>query len=236
MQGLVTGEQFKRNVREDNVRRLEMRRKLLREKLQSQPLEHPGTIRQLVEKISEHVFELGLLDWRDGGDPRAQFSEIDNSFAIAFGARPDAKPGEFSPGFLGIVSSLMGWDLPVITDPPLGGPGRDDMLYVQRWIIAGLTDPSCWSMRAKAPVVRNKLINQCLDDYWVLLTDQVDPADGVKRCIANYERRATHSTFKILSPCLGGGDYNALFVDYILAAILKKRGLSSNSVHDWIWG
>jgi hypothetical protein len=235
MQDLVTGEQFRKNVRENDIERLNIRKKLLRDRLQSQPLEHPGLILQLVEKISEHALELGMLDWRSGSDPRPYFSEMQNNFAIALAARPDELSGKLRPGFLGIVSSLMGWDLPVLTDPPADGPGRDDIRYMERWIMAGLIDSSCWPMKAKAQAAKNKFINQCLDDYWALLTDQVDPAEGVQRCIVNYNRRATHPTFKVLPTYLGGDEYNDLFVDYILAAILKNRGLSSNSVHDWVW-
>lgn len=103
------------------------------------------------------------------------------------------------------------------------------------WIIAGLNDPSCWPLKANAPAVKTKFINKCIDDYWALLTDQIDPKEGIERCLKNYDRRATHPTFKVMSPFYGGSEYNSLFVDYTLAAILKKRGLTSNSVHDWVW-
>jgi hypothetical protein len=232
----VTGEQFRKNVKENNKEMLIGKKVILTDRLNAHPPEHPGDLFYILQKLSQYAFELGMLDWRNGVDPSPYFAQIKNAFVEALEIRPDILPGNQNPGFMAIVSNMMGWDLPFNTEPP----GKDDLkfeaIWMDRWIIAGLADPACWPIKTKAPAAKNKFINQCLDDYWALLTDQVDPEEGMRRCIKNYDRRATHQTFKVLSPYCGGGSYNELFVDYTLAAILKKRGLLSNSVHDWVWG
>ena len=80
------------------------------------------------------------------------------------------------------------------------------------------------------------LTHVCKASIFQCLTGSIDPEEGMRRCIANYERRATHPTFKALRSTDAGGRYNALFIDLALAAIMKKRGLVSGSVHDWRWG
>lgn len=176
-----------------------------------------------------------MLDWRERKDPTHYLNEIRNNFVGALEVRPDILPSDQNPSFMAIFSIMKGWDLPFNTDPPKEGDLKFAMEWMDRWMIAGLADPSCWAMKAKAPETKNRFINQCLDDYWSLLTDQIDPEEGMRRCIKNYDRRATHQTFKVMSSYMGGGEYNKFYVDYTLAAILKKRGLISNSIHDWAW-
>ena len=232
----ATGDTLRRNVHTNNTDCLIMRKKILVDRLRSDPPEHPGDLFYILQKISEYALDLAMLDWRTGIDPRPRLVEIQNSFAMALEVRPDIAPTYGNPGFMAIVHDLMGWDWPFDTDPPGDGEREFDILYMERWIIAGLADPSCWPMKAKAPALKNQFIGKCLDDYWALLTDQIDPAQGIQKCIKNYDRRATHPTLKVLPSYYGGGAYNELFVDYTLAAILKKRRLPSDSVHDWIWG
>jgi hypothetical protein len=232
----ATGEQFRKNVKENNIVCLTQKKKILLDGLRAQPPEHPGILFGDLQHLSQYAFQLGMLDWREGRDPSPYLAEIQSNFALALDIRPDILPGTQNPAFMAIMSNMMGWDLPFNTDPPGEEDLKFSMIWMDRWIIAGLTDPSCWPMKEKAPAVKNQFINKCLDDYWALLTDQIDPEEGIQRCIKNYDRRATHQTFKALSSIYCGGQYNELFVDYTLAAILKKRGLRSNSVHDWVWG
>jgi hypothetical protein len=176
-----------------------------------------------------------MMEWRNGIEPDAYFEEIRSSFTVALEARPDILPCQHNPSFMAILSVMFDWGLPFNTDPPNEDDLKYEMIWLDRWIIAGLSDPSCAVKMASAPATGNKFINTCLTDYGVLLADQIDPEEGIRRCLKNYNRRATHPTFKTLSSHYGGASYNELFVDYSLAAILKKRGLTSNSVHDWVW-
>lgn len=231
----VTGAQFRRNVEENCAHTLSLQKSWLPDQLKAQPPVHPGDLFWQLQLISKYALQLAMLDWRDGKDPRPYLDEMKAAFDTALPVRPDIMQGDWDPGFTPIVSSMRGWDIPFNCDPPSEDVLKYSMLWMERWIIAGLSDPSCWPMKAKAPATKNQFINKCLDDYWALLTDQVDPEEGIRRCIKNYDRRATHQTFRALPGYFGGDQYNALFVDYTLAAIMKQRGLVSGSVHDWVW-
>lgn len=232
----ATGERLRKNVKKYSSEWLNDSKKHLTNGLHSEPPKHPGDLFYILDQISQHALELGMLDWRAGIDPSPRLIEIKSSFDVALDVRPDISPTYRNPGFTAITFDMMGWDWPYNTNPP----GKDDIKFpvywMDRWITAGLANPSCWSMKEGIPAVKNQFVQKSLDDYWALLTDQIEPEEGMQRCIKNYDRRATHTTFKAISSYFGGGDYNELFIDYTLAAILKKRGLVSDSVHDWVWG
>lgn len=233
----ISDAQFRSNVIANCRRNLVERKKaILATKLDTDPPEHPGDLFYTLEKLSQYALELAMIDWREGKDPSPWLAEVRQAFATALAVRPDILVGHRNPGHMALLSDLMEWDLPFETAPP----GEEDlkyaMIWMDRWIIAGLSDPSCWPLKAKAPQTKTQFINTCLDDYWALLTGEIDPEEGMRRCIANYDRRATHPTFKALRSIDAGGRYNALFIDLTLAAIMKKRGLVSGSVHDWRWG
>lgn len=231
----LTDEQFRRNVAENSIHLLTELKARLPDQLAALPPKHPGDLFSQLEWLSRNALVLAMIDWREGKDPRPQLDNIKVSFDLALAVRPDILQGDWNPTFLPIICSLRGWDIPFNTAPPDVVELKFAMLWMERWLNAGLADPSCWPLRAKAPATKIQFVDKCLDDYWALLTDQVDPAEGIQRCIQNFDRRATHQTFKAISGYFGGGTYNALSVDYTLAAILKQRGLVSNSVHDWIW-
>jgi hypothetical protein len=228
--------QFRTNVITLCRDSLAARKTVLGDQLRADPPAHPGELFYTLEKLTQFALELAMIDWREGKDPSPWLADVREAFATALAVRPDILAGHRNPGQMAILSDLMGWHLPFETAPP----GEDDlkyaMIWMDRWIIAGLADPSCWPLKAGAPQTKIRFINTCLDDYWALLTGSIDPDEGMRRCIANYERRATHPTFKALRSTDAGGRYNALFVDLTLAAIMKKRGLVSGSVHDWRWG
>lgn len=231
----VEGAASRKRVRENRVRDLAARKEALNKALCAEPSPHPAKLFYVLQKLSQYALELAMLDWRAGTDPRPYLSEIKGGFDIALDARPDILPSESNPGFIAVIASMMGWDLPFSHELPKEGDCEHDVICMDRWIIAGLYDRSCWSAKYSAPPLKNKFINKCLDDYWALLTEQVDCEDGVKRCIMNYERRATHQTFKGLPPIDAGGKYNELYLDYTLSAIMKKRKITSGTYHDWKW-
>jgi hypothetical protein len=63
--------------------------------------------------------------------------------------------------------------------------------------------------------------------------------DSVKVAIAaavgNFVKRKSNPFFAGGDQINGGGLDNGHTVDYRLSALLKKRGLKSNTFHDWIW-
>lgn len=232
----VSSGKFRSNVIENLRLTADERSRHLPGLLQSDPPKHPGDLSYLLGSLSADLLQLAMIDWRDGIDPRLHFVKIRQHWTAALAARPDILSAEYRDDFMFVISDMFGWGIPFNVEPPGDELRKFDVLWMERWINAGLADPSSWPLKAKAPPTKVKFINKCLDDYWALLTDQIDPEEGIRRCIANYNRRATHPTFKAVTRFLGGGEYNELYVDYTLAAILKKRGLTSGSVHDWIWG
>lgn len=235
----LTDEQFRRNVEENVSLILRMRKGYLAEQLAEQPPPHPGDIFSQIAYFAQYSLQAAMLDWRDGKDPRPWLDEVKVAIDTVLPVRPDVLDGNWHdgwhPGVLPVLASLRGWSIPLKNEPPADHLAKYSVLWLEQWINAGLADPSCWQLKEEAPQTGNQLIDKTLADYWALLTDQIDPEEGIRRCIKNYERRATHPTFKATTSFLGGGDYNKLYVDYKLAAILKQRGLVSNSVHDWIW-
>lgn len=236
----LTSEQFRRNVLEDCERTIGLYKEGLTRRLSAQPPAHPGDVYAQIDYIAQRSLERAMLDWRESKDPRPWLDEAKATFDAALPIRPDFLDGNWHdrwyPGVLPVLASLRGWSFPVKNEPPADYLAKFPVLWMEQWINVGLADPTCWPLKAKAPATRNQLIDRTLDDYWALLTDQIDPNEGNRRCIKNYGRRATHPTFKTVSSFLGGGQYNELYVDYLLAAILKQRGLVSGSVHDWVWG
>lgn len=231
----LSADEFYIRVKQNNLRNLEARQEILSKELQERPPLHSARLLNTLKKLSQFAVQLAMLDWRIGNDPRPYLLKMKDGFDAALGARPEILSGTNNSGFLAIISFLMDWDLPFTCSLPTEEDFDDPMIWMERWIVAGLFDESCWPAKETAPPVKNRFIETCLDDYWLLLTEQIDSGEGVNRCIKNYDRRATHQTFKNLPPLDAGGKYNEIFVDYALAAIMKKRGVVSGTVHDWVW-
>lgn len=232
----VDDAQFRSNVITLCRDNLAAKKAVLADTLRADPPAHPGDLFYTLEKLTQYALELAMIDWRESKDPSLWLAEVQQAFSSALAVRPDILVGHRNPGQMAILSDLMRWDLPFETAPPNEEDLKYAMIWMDRWIIAGLADPSCWPLKADAPATKIQFFNSCLDDYWALLTGEIEPEEGMRRCIANYDRRATHPTFKALRSTDAGGRYNALFIDLTLAAIMKKRGLVSGSVHDWRWG
>lgn len=230
-----TVEQFRTNVQDLDLGSLKRLKGILDDQLRSITPEHPERLFYTLTTFSQQAFELGMIEWRQGNDPTHWFNHIKDAVDEVLNFRIDVLPGEQSPGFLAIVSSVMGWTLPFNTDAPTKNEPQTEMTWIDRWVAAGLADRSCWALKDGVQGPKNRFVNQCLHDYWALLTSQISPMEGIRRCIANYDRRATNATFKNYATYMGGGNYNDIYIDYPLAAIMKKMGLKSGSVHDWVW-
>jgi hypothetical protein len=224
-----------KNVRSNNLILLKFKKDQLYKLLAGDPKEHLGDLFYELQKYAQYEFELAMLDWRRGVDPSPYFHEIERTMTEALSLRPDILSSKLNPSFLAILSHLLGWNFSFNTDPPHDDERKFEMVWLDRWIIAGLAGAPNDHVKPSVVTLKNQFIRRSLEDYWALLTEQVDPQEGIARCIKNYDRRATHPTFGTTSSYYGGSVYNELYVDYTLAAILKKRGLMSNTVHDWIW-
>lgn len=59
---------------------------------------------------------------------------------------------------------------------------------------------------------------------------------AVEMATSQFERRKSNGFYSSGEQTDGGGNYNAITVDYRLAAIMKKIGYKGKSVHSWQWG
>lgn len=58
---------------------------------------------------------------------------------------------------------------------------------------------------------------------------------NVERAVLLFEKRKSNSFYSGGEQTDGGGDYNAITVDYRLATIMKKVRYKSDSIHSWRW-
>jgi hypothetical protein len=58
----------------------------------------------------------------------------------------------------------------------------------------------------------------------------------VEKAVSLFEKRKSNGFYSAGEQTDGGGNYNAITVDYRLAAIMKKIDYKSDSIHSWKWG
>ncbi|MBA4766902.1 MAG: hypothetical protein H2049_04610 [Porphyrobacter sp.] len=231
----ISDAQFRRNVMQGAAEGVKAKTAHLSALLAATPPAHSGDLFYTLGRLSHHAIMSALIDWRDGIDPRPRLAVIPEVYARALAVRPDILVGHANPGLVAVVSGMLGWGIPFETAPPPEEERKFALLWLDRWVIAGLASPDCWPAMATATPTKGTFIAKTLADYRALLTGEGDPAEAIRRCIANFERRATHPAFTNAATEMGPGRYNALTVDVMLAAIMKQRGLVSGTVHDWVW-
>jgi len=233
--GPISDADFRRNVARGAADGVAAYTQGIRTKLAATPPPHPGDLFYMLGRLSHYAMELALIDWRGGIDPRPRLAVIPEAYNRALAVRPDILVGHANPGLVAVLSGMLGWGLPFETAPPPEEERKFALLWLDRWVIAGLASPDCWPAMATASPLKGTFIAKTLGDYRALLTGEGDPVEAIRRCIANFERRATHPAFTNAATEMGPGRYNALTVDVVLAAIMKQRGLVSGTVHDWVW-
>lgn len=233
--GPISDAEFRRNVARGAADGVAANTVRLAERLAATAPVHAGDLFYVVGRLSHYVIELALLDWREGIDPRPHLAVIPEAYNRALAVRPDILVGHANPGLVAVLSGMLGWGLPFETAPPPEEERKFALLWLDRWVIAGLASPDCWPAMATASPTKGTFIAKTLGDYRALLTGEGDSGEAIRRCIVNFDRRATHAAFTNAATEMGPGRYNALSVDVVLAAIMKQRGLVSGTVHDWVW-
>lgn len=231
----ISDAEFRRNVIEGAAEGVATTTAHLAALLAATPPKHPGDLFYTLGRLSHYAIELALIDWREGIDPRPRLAVIPAAYSRALSLRPDILVGHANPGLVAVLSEMLGWGLPFETAPPPEEERKYALLWLDRWVIAGLASPDCWPAMATATPTKGTFVAKTLADYHALLAGEGDPQEAIRRCIANFERRATHPAFTNAAPEMGKGRYNALAVDVVLAAIMRQRGLVSGTVHDWVW-
>ncbi|MCL9997844.1 MAG: hypothetical protein NBV68_00535 [Erythrobacter sp.] len=233
--GPISDAEFRRNVARGAADGVAANTQRLAEKLAATPPAHPGDLFYVLGRLSHSAMMSALIDWQGGIDPRPRLAVIPEAYNRALAVRPDILVGHANPGLVAVLSGMLGWGLPFETAPPPEEERKFALLWLDRWVIAGLASPDCWPAMATATPLKGTFIAKTLGDYRALLTGEGDPQVAIRRCIANFERRATHPAFTNAATEMGPGRYNMLSIDVVLATIMKQRGLVSGTVHDWVW-
>lgn len=231
----ISDAEFRRNVARGATDGVAANTARLAERLAATTPAMPGDLFYMLGRLSHHAIMSALIDWRGGIDPRPRLAVIPEAYNRALAARPDILVGHANPGLVAVFSGMLGWGLPFETAPPPEEERKFALLWLDRWVIAGLASPDCWPAMATATPLKGTFIAKTLGDYRALLTGEGNPGEAIRRCIANFDRRATHPAFTNAATEMGPGRYNALTVDVMLAAIMKQRGLKSGTIHDWVW-
>lgn len=208
-----------------------------------QAIERPELAASNSSRLSGFFFELGVLNWREGKDPRPQFIAAGEWYDKAWGLASDRDK-------IGIAYSMG----PIETAQYLVGrparlafvwPEHAESEYVPfKYEIAfrlhdRVVPPELQAFNDGEARRTNYVICRSFVTYRKLL-DYKGNGSGLNALIAEAEqnwldrkkdRRLRDSHF-----ILGGKSDNDIVVDFELGAILKKLNWQGESIHKWQWG
>lgn len=187
----------------------------------------------------------GLICWRTGaGDPRPIFCDCQafvhdglvawNLLKGDIEIRNEVLPLEKSM----FITYLLDQEGKSIDIDPRNYPDRQLEAMLGRGLYDEWDD-SRWET-AIAKLGKLKGASLAADTYAVyrqiLLGHSNEGIEGlVSKAIDNFEKRKNNRFYSNGESTGGGGEFNSITVDYILAAILKKRRISIANVHHWKW-
>jgi hypothetical protein len=192
---------------------------------------------------AEAYFDLGLLHWRRGEDPRHDFRGAimhhGNLTELVKKHRLSAGDFDMSPVYAAMF--LMGAKAPLVFF-------NEASYETQRWpcyearIVHALFDEEPGAGMAKlveSHAARNdELPERLLDVYLQLLglrESKADLAERVLRAKSAWAERKREELVERGPAWNGHGVMNDLYIDFYLAAILKKIGVKAQTIHTWNW-
>ncbi len=192
---------------------------------------------------AEAYFDLGLLHWRGGGDPRNDFRgaimHYDNLTGLVRKHRLAAGDFDMSPVYAAMF--LMGAKAPLVFFNEVSYETQRWPCYESR-IVHALFDKEPGAGMAKlveSHAARNdELPERLLDAYLQLLgmrDSKADLTERVLRAKSAWAERKREELVERGPNWNGHGVMNDLYVDFYLAAILKKIGVKAQTVHTWNW-
>ncbi len=195
------------------------------------------------ELALRHI-EVGLLAWRRNGKPTSHFHQAYAAFEQleAFLDRSrTAKDAEqlrdHEHDLFGIVFSLI--DRPVKLGL-LDGERFDYKFLLYRKYLASLLQGVAVDATVKERAVKQltggELIDDCVRTYLMLLGEidhDLSTEDLVRRAETLWSKRKNDRYFDQFRPEDGYGEFNDIFVDYTLGAILKKIEWRGGSAHQF---
>lgn len=198
-----------------------------------------------VKNQAEAYVEIGVLRWRQGIDPRPDFASAISAYgeAVALAQKHEVPRSEFGLCPLTYVAfSLMGQHTELFfQDPPDRLPIRRYPLYEHclcHWLHDHEPDEPViklleWHL-SKKPI----LYDDVFRNYFQLLGKwpaDKDRATLVGEAESYWLKRKTSRHYHNLSAIDGHGEYNDIYLDLRLSAVMKKIGWTGESIHRWVW-
>jgi len=197
---------------------------------------------QNTSSIAENRIILGLLHWRHGLDPRADFQAAQKTYQdiVDMIAEHDLKPanaGTMDIFYIAMAAMGKSYTLKFID---LDTPNRRWPLY-RNHLIHLLHDQRMGPELEKdlpKNLKKSGLVDQIYTTFFQLLGDlptDLSQDELVKQAEINWTERRTNRWFSDSDSYEGSGDFNDLYVDIQLAAVLRKIGWQGESIHKWKW-
>ena len=185
----------------------------------------------------------GLISWRLGEDPRSFLADSLSNYLegletlkiISGNKKIDIVDLPFSEA--SFVASLLGKEWYV---SELVGISADVLLdgVLSNFLQDGQWDEKGWEKGCKelSKMKKTELAVSTYDCYkQILLGDESSLDAAVQEAEGLYEKRSKNGFYSGGHETAGGGPDNKFVVDFILAALLKFRGIENDSIHSWRW-
>jgi len=199
-------------------------------------------VAQNMRSIVEHQINLGLLHWRHGLDPRPDFQAAQKTYQNITDilAEHDLRPA--NAGALEIFYIAMAAMGETYTPKflYLDTPNRRWPLYRNHLIHLLHEERMGPELEKDLPknLKKSGLVDQIYTTFFQLLGDiptDLSQDELVKQAEINWTNRRTNRWFSDSDSYEGSGDFNDLYVDIQLAAVLRKVGWQGESIHKWQW-
>lgn len=194
--------------------------------------------------VADNLALIGLIDWRRGKDPRPEFEKAVTARLefIKLAAEYNVDSRLYARSTLLAVCFLMGAEM---------DPSEEDGGYYEmnRWPL--YTSCVVHALYGKElDERRRRLLASYLNRYdglwdrsvknYLTIAGASASGEEVEKLVADgcrdWERRKSNKSFSSGNIENGYGEYNAWFIDILLAASMKKAGLAGGGLHQWKWG
>lgn len=198
---------------------------------------------QNCKQAADAHIDLGLLHWRRGIDPRADF---DGAFRACSALdelvrKHDLPKSDFDLSPVYAAMFLMGQRAHIEYFSEEAFRASRWLCYQGRIVHAlhdQVPDDDVLKLVDKHLAENDELPERIYEAYaqlFGLRPSKMDEEDRVMRAKSTWAERKRHELVPGGPPWDGHGVMNDLYVDIYLAAILKKIGWKGHTVHAWIW-
>jgi len=223
----------------------------------------PETLRELISDgkellaLENHSYQVGnyaeiaMMQWRHRDDPRATIDAMYDAYKalLEYRLKIDPDHNYAMREFGGTVDWDMVYSLFWVNgrSVPLelyNARDLEDRYYdYSRYLTCLITDnvpPDDLKERTtKFSKNHSALVDKNFKDVLKLLgmfETTETPEKIIHRLNVNWQKRRNSSYYRQIAPGMAGSDYsNDLSLDFHLASALKRKKISADSIHQWIW-